>query len=96
MKAVLVIYNEVIETEVAEVLERAGVGEFTKFPNVFGIGAGSGPRLGDNVWPGSNNALLVVAPKEKAQALIDGVQALRETMSDAGLRAFWWQIEGMM
>jgi hypothetical protein len=95
MKAVLVIYNNAIDPEVNELLAAAGVEYFTKFTSVFGKGAASGPRLGDSVWPGGNNALLVITPPEKAKQLVGDVEKLQKDIPAEGLRVLWWEIEGM-
>ncbi len=96
MKAVMVVFNESIEVEVADALAAAGVEFYTKFPRVLGSGAGSGPRLGNDVWPGTNTALLAVASDELAAALVNRVRELRKRLADVGLRAFWWDMEGMV
>ena len=96
MKAVLVVYNESIESEVAEAIATAGIEYYTKFPRVLGMGPGSGPRLNDTVWPGANNALLAVAPEKLALCLVEEIKRLRKKFADAGLRAFWWGMEGMV
>lgn len=96
MKAVLVVFNETIEPEVQDALKSAGIEYYTKFPQVLGTGPGSGPRLGDTVWPGANTALLAVAPEALATALVEKIKELRKQMADAGLRAFWWGLEGMV
>jgi len=96
MKAVLVVYNESIESEVAEAVAAAGIEYYTKFPKVHGTGPGSGPRLGNTTWPGANTALLAVAPEKLALALVEKVKELRKKLADAGLRAFWWGMEGMV
>ena len=95
MKAVLVVYNETIEAEVADALERAGADNYTKVTKAVGVGAGSGPRLDNTVWPGANNAVFVVSEDSAADALVEEIRALRKTQGDAGLRAFWWRVEGM-
>lgn len=96
MKAVMIVYNEAIEQEVANAVASAGVEEYTKMTGVLGSGAGSGPRLGDSVWPGANNTIFVIAEDPLAGKLTDVVAELRKSVGDAGLRAFWWTVEGML
>lgn len=96
MKAVMVVYNNAIDPEVGEMMNASGIEHYTKFTSAFGKGPGSGPRLGDAVWPGGNNAVLVVTSPEAAQTLIRQVEVLQKDIPAEGLRAFWWEVEGMV
>jgi hypothetical protein len=96
MKAVLVIYNEAIDLEVGSMLSSIGVEHFTKFTHVYGKGPGSGPRLGDSVWPGGNCALLAIVPPDKAGQVVSAVGKLQEDIPAEGLRVLWWSVEGMV
>ena len=95
MKAVLVIYNDAIDVEVSGMAASVGIEYFTKFGSVYGKGPGSGPRLGDSVWPGGNKAMLAVVPPEKASELVAAVKKLQQDIPAEGLRVVWWQVEGM-
>ena len=94
MKGILVIYNAAVEEAVWEALADAGVEHYTKFEQILGHGEGSGPRLGDHIWPGHNNCLFIAAEGEKAAALTEGIKRARRRVAGEGLRAFWWEIEG--
>ena len=94
MKGILVVYNEAIEAAVWEAVAAAGIEHYTKFEHVLGHGPGSGPRLGDHLWPGRNCCLFIAAEADKAASLREHIRKLREEVASEGLRAFWWEIEG--
>lgn len=93
MKAVLIVHNAVIDTEVNEMLESAGIGCYTKFPNALGRGSLSEPHLDTEVWPGVNCGTLVVVDDDKARAAMNAVRKLRQTLGSEGIKAFLWRME---
>lgn len=93
MKMVLIIYNEAIDDEVAEVLENCGLKYYTKWQRVLGRGELSQPHLATNVWPGQNNVLAVVCQDDEAKTLLSCVKDLRKTLSKEGIKAFLLPIE---
>jgi len=95
MKLVLVVYNEAVDDEVLEVLEKISVESYTKWTKVLGRGERSGPHLMTHVWPKANNVLAAVADDDTAAKLLDGVRELRERLAQEGIKAFSWQVEGV-
>ncbi len=95
MKAVFVVYNDAIDPEVSEMLEKAGIEYFTKFTGVLGKGPGSGARLGDSVWPGGNMAVMAIVEPETAAKVVEEVKRLQDDIPAEGLRVMWWGVEGM-
>jgi len=93
VKLVLIVYNEAIDDETMALLERAGVGSYTKWTKVLGKGEKSGPHLMTHIWPKANNVLATVADDETAAKLLDGVRELRERLAQEGIKAFSWQVE---
>jgi hypothetical protein len=93
MKLVLIAYNEAIDEEVQELLERNGVVGFTKWTRVYGRGQASEPHLGTHVWPKANNVLLIVTEGPIAQRLLEGVRALRQRLAREGIKAFAWEVQ---
>lgn len=93
MKAVLIVHNAAIESEVDEALESVGISCYTKFPNTLGKGEISEPHLNTDVWPGINCSTFVVAEQDKAKEIMDKVRQMRERLSSEGLKAFMWEIE---
>ena len=93
MKAVLIVHNMAIESDVNENQESVGVEGFTKFPNTLGKGLLSEPHLDSDVWPGVNCSTLVVTDEAKAERLMDEVRKMRERLGTEGVKGFMWHIE---
>ena len=93
MKMVMIAYNEAIDTEVIEALERCGVKYYTKIKGIHGKGATSGMHLGTDVWPGKNNILYVACKEESAKQLFYYVGELRKKLGKEGVKAFVWNLD---
>jgi len=93
MKAVLIVHNAAIESEVNEALESSGVNCYTKFTQTLGKGELSEPHLGTDVWPGINVGSFIVTDEVKAEELMAKVRRLRERLGTEGIKAFMWEIE---
>jgi len=91
---VMIVYNQAIDEEVAELLEHVGLERYTKWQRVVGKGADSGPRLDTQVWPGANMVLsLVIKEKRRLQRLVKGLNKLDAEVGNKGLFAFRWPVE---
>ncbi|MFW6137921.1 MAG: PG0541 family transporter-associated protein [Spirochaetota bacterium] len=84
---VFVIYDRAIDEEVEEVLQKLEIKYYTKWKDVAGVGRND-PHLGDHVWPGLNNILMVVVESAKKQELLSSVEGLHRKFPSMGLRAF--------
>jgi hypothetical protein len=94
MEMVMIIYNQVLDEEVMELLEGSGIDTFTTWQRVLGEGEDSTPRLDTPVWPGANMVLgLVIREKKKLQRLIKGLRELDAQVGDKGLFALRWPVE---
>lgn len=93
MKMVMIAYNEAVDLEVMEILQRCKMKNYTKIPGVFGKGTVSGTHLGTDVWPGRNNVLYVACDQEDSRTLFDGVVYLRKQLGLHGIKAFVWNVE---
>lgn len=93
MKMVLVVYNEAIDEELMQVLEKCGLKYYTKWQRLLGRGESSEPHLGTSVWPGQNNVLAVVCEDDRVKALLSCVKELRKKLSKEGIKAFVLPIE---
>jgi hypothetical protein len=85
--AVLIAYDRAIDEEVGDLLNNAGAEYYTKWKDVLGTGRHD-PHLGDPVWPGLNNARLVVVDRNTKDRLVREIRSMQETYAAAGLRAF--------
>lgn len=72
-----VVYNELYQTRVMDVLRRCGIDYYTRWSHVAGKGRGTEPHLGHGSY-GSTNAVLMIAFQDEAplQALIEQIQAV--------------------
>lgn len=94
MEMVMIIYNQVIDEEVMELLEGSGIDRYTKWQRVLGAGEVSTPRLDTTVWPGANMVIgIVLKEKRKLQRLIKGLKKLDAEVGDKGLFAFRWPVD---
>ena len=78
IRLLIVIYDAGAEEDVAAVLEEAPVQGWTKLFHAFGDG-GTGRKMGDPAFPGSNNVALVALPEEDVELFrerLRGVQTL--------------------
>lgn len=93
MKMIMINYNEAIDDEVMELMEAAGTKNYTKIKGTFGKGTTSGAHLGDDIWPGRNNAMFIACQEKDAKFLVSGVKELREKIGTEGIKAFAWVID---
>jgi hypothetical protein len=94
MDMVMIVYNQAIDEEVAELLEAVGIEQYTKWQRVLGKGEDSNPCLDTPVWPGANMVLgLVIKEKRKLQRLTKGLKKLNAEVGNKGLFAFRWPVE---
>ncbi len=92
-KMVLIAYNEAIDMEVMEMMEKCGLKNYTKVMGVFGRGETSGTHLGNDIWPGRNNLLYAAVPENSAKQLASAVKELRVKLGKEGIKAFILPIE---
>jgi nitrogen regulatory protein PII len=93
MKMVMVVYNEAIDAEVMEVLEKCGLRNYTKITAVYGRGSSSGTHLGNDIWPGRNNILYVACDEKQVKEMLSCVRELRKKLDKEGIKAFLLPIE---
>ena len=93
MKAVLIMHNAVIDTDVNEALEQAGIRCYTKFTDTLGRGEISEPHLNIEVWPETNYGTFVVTDHAKAKEIMDIVRQMRKKLGSEGIKAFMWEID---
>jgi hypothetical protein len=84
---ILCVFNSSIEDEVMEALKRAGMTCYTRLPDIQGVGKSSDPRLDSHVWPGTNTMLMICAPSEIRDDLLDAIRKLREVHREEGIKA---------
>lgn len=95
LKMVIIAYNEAIDMEVMEMMEKCSLKNYTKVMGVFGRGETSGTHLGNDIWPGRNNLLYVATPENTAKRLVSAVKELKVKLGKEGIKAFILPVEEM-
>ena len=94
LKSVFIAYNEAYHSLILRVLDKQNLKGYRSLYHIQGRGSHDGePHIGSHAWPTMNDAMLVVVPEEKLQALLDALRELDERNPQEGLRAFVWNIE---
>lgn len=93
MKLVLIAYNEALNMEVLNVLEKNDLSCYTKWEKVYGSGENSEPHLGTHIWPKANDVMAVVMEDEKVPSFMKSIRELRERYPKQGIKAFVLPVE---
>lgn len=93
MKLVMICYNEAIDNEVIEVLDRVGVNGYTKWTKVLGKGTTSGPHLYSHIWPKANNVIVTVLTEEMTATIFTDIHKLKRKLGKEGIKAFTWEVD---
>jgi nitrogen regulatory protein PII len=93
MKMLMVVYNEVLDDEVMEILDEAKVKGYTKTSGVFGCGETSGTHLGTDIWPGLNNILYIACQDSQLKEMLVKIKELKGKSSHEGIKAFVLPLE---
>lgn len=90
---VMIVYNEALDDEVMEALNKCASNNYTKATGVFGKGNASGTHLGNDTWPGRNNILYIACEEKEAKELLSAVSSLRKNLGKEGVKAFVLPLE---
>ena len=97
MKAVFIVYNQALTEAVSSILDRNQIRGYTKWADVQGRGTHNGePHFGSHTWPAMNSAILAITEEERVEPLLANLKKLDAKAEQQGLRAFVWNIEGMI
>ena len=97
MKAVFIAYSQALTEAVNGILDRNHIRGYTKWADVQGRGTHSGePHFGTHTWPTMNSAILAVIEEESVEPLLASLKKLDSKAEQQGLRAFVWNVEGMI
>ena len=97
MKAVFIAYNQELTEAVDSILDRYYIRGYTKWADAQGCGSYDGePHYGTHTWPAMNSAILAVIEEEQVEPLLASLKKLDKKAEQQGLRAFVWNIEGMI
>jgi hypothetical protein len=73
-----VVFDQGVEPDVMELLERLGLDHFTKFTDVSGAGE-TGRHEGDPIWPGLNTMLLLYMETGRVDEFVERMHAIRDS-----------------
>lgn len=94
MKAIFIVFNQVLSEEIIEILNNLEIRGFTKFNNLEGRGTNTGdPHMGSHSWPALNNGILVVLEENRVAPLKSEVEKINQEMEEQGIRLFGWKID---
>jgi hypothetical protein len=97
MKAVFIAYSQALTEALNSILERHQIRGYTKWADVQGRGTYSGePHFGNHTWPAMNSAILAITEEEAVEPLLASLKKLDAKAEQQGLRAFVWNIEGLI
>ena len=97
MKAVFIAYSQALTEAVNGILDRNHIKGYTKWADVQGQGTNSGePHFGNHTWPAMNSTILAIIEEERVAPLMESLKNLDAKAEQQGLRAFVWNIEGMI
>lgn len=89
--------NQSMYDEVLNIMDEMGIRGFTGWEELIGRGTSDGePHLGDHAWPSMNSALISVMEDAQATAFLARLRALDEENNEQGLKAFAWDVTGVM
>ncbi|NCO41703.1 MAG: hypothetical protein COZ06_02240 [Armatimonadetes bacterium CG_4_10_14_3_um_filter_66_18] len=93
MKLLIVIYDSGIEEDIVALTKELALPGWTKAFGAQGHG-GTGTKLGDPIWPGTNNTLYVGLPDERVAEVCAALEALKATFRrNPGITVFVLPLE---
>ena len=97
MKAVFISYNQALTEAVNNILDRNQIRGYTKWADVQGCGTYNGePHFGNHTWPAMNSTILTIIDDDAVEPLLVSLKKLDAKAEQQGLRAFVWNIEGII
>ena len=97
MKAVFIAYNQALTEAVDSILDHHNIQGYTKWKDVQGRGSNGGePHFGSHTWPAMNTVTLAIIEEKQVEPLLESLKKLNAKAEQQGLRAFVWNIEGMI
>ena len=95
MKMVFMSFFEGKTDEVMELLDSEQIEFSTHWAKTQGKAAGFRPRMGTQVWPGNNGAVLFPIEDDRLDSLMEKVEQFNQEAEYEGLSAFAFDIARM-
>ncbi|MDR1225930.1 MAG: hypothetical protein LBK47_03415 [Prevotellaceae bacterium] len=97
MKAVFISYNQALTDRVQTILDRESIRGYSKWETTYGRGSyGGDPHMGSHAWPAMNSSILAMVDDSLVEPLMAQLRNLDNETEHQGLRAFVWNVEGVM
>lgn len=88
LKRIEIIFSQAVEEDFLEEFKKRKIGlHYSKISNVTGAGF-SNPKLGDAIWPQTNEIIIVYCKNEEAEEIITLVKQLRDHYPAEGIACF--------
>jgi len=94
MKMLMITYNHALDEEMMDVLKESGVEGYTKISGITGSGE-SGPHMGTNIWPATNNVLFIAVTATQRKRLQKAGKELSDSFPGEGMRGFMFELAEM-
>jgi len=91
---VMLVYNHALDDEMFDLLKESGITDFTKISGITGSGE-SGPHMGTNIWPATNNMLFIAVTAAQLGTLRKAGKRLSASFPGEGLRGFMFHLAEM-
>jgi len=95
VKMVFMSFFEGKTDEVMELLESEHVESYTHWAKTKGKAKGFRPRMGTQVWPGNNSAVLFPIEDDRLDSLMEKVEQFNQETEYEGFSAFVFDIARM-
>lgn len=95
MKLAFMSFFEEKTDEVLELIESEEVTSYTHWPKTQGKAAGFRPRMGTQVWPGNNSAVIFPIEDDRVDSLIEKIEKFNRDTEYEGISAFVFDITRM-
>jgi len=97
MKAVFIVYGQILSDPIQNILDSEGIRGFTRWNETFGRGNNKGePHYGSHAWPSKNATIITIIEDHKVERLLERLRLLNERAEQQGLNAYVWDVEGKM
>ncbi len=92
-RMLIVVYNNILDTAIRELLDEMNICGFTEMEGVKGKGPRTGYHLGTPVYPDLNNMLFIIEEGGIIQELAERLNTLKEEFPKEGLKLFTIPVE---
>jgi hypothetical protein len=93
MKMIFLSYKESMDDEVMEMLSETGQRSYTKWSMVLDQPRTGNPKMGTNIWPGHNSAIMLAMEEDRALALFKRVREYNRNSPFEGIKAMSWTLD---